>query len=132
MSPLDALGLPGLPDDLEFELVEPLRSLFKDEVRAVGAELGLPERLVWRQPFPGPGLGVRILGEVTQTAADTLRLADHIFIEELRRTGWYDKTSQAFAVFLPVKSVGVTGDGRRHEPVIALRAVETIDFMTAH
>src|SRR3546814_16544722 len=88
--------------------------------------------MVYRHPFPGPGLGVRILGEVTKAAADTLRLADHIFIEELRKSGWYDKTSQAFAVFLPVKSVGVTGDGRRYETVIALRAVETIDFMTAH
>ena len=88
--------------------------------------------MVHRHPFPGPGLGVRILGEVTAAAADTLRQADAIFIEELRKAGWYDKTSQAFAVFLPVKSVGVTGDGRRHDPVIALRAVETIDFMTAH
>src|SRR3546814_18952326 len=88
--------------------------------------------MVYRHPFPGPGLGVRILGEVTKAAADTLRLADHIFIEELRKSGWYDKTSQAFAVFLPVKSVGVTGDGRRYEPVLALRAVETIDCLTAH
>ena len=122
----------GLPDDLTFTLVEPLRTLFKDEVRKIGVELGLPAEMVYRHPFPGPGLGVRILGEVTEPAADTLRLADHIFIEELRKSGWYDKTSQAFAVFLPVKSVGVTGDGRRHDPVIALRAVETIDFMTAH
>ena len=97
----------------------------------LGRELGLDERFVGRHPFPGPGLGVRILGAVTLAAADTLRRADAIFIEELRRAGWYDKTSQAFAVFLPVKSVGVTGDGRRHEPVIALRAVQTIDFMTA-
>jgi len=122
----------GLPAHMKLQLVEPLRELFKDEVRRIGVELGLPAEMVHRHPFPGPGLGVRILGEVTPAAADTLRLADHIFIEELRRAGWYDKTSQAFAVFLPVKSVGVTGDGRRHEPVIALRAVETVDFMTAH
>jgi GMP synthase (glutamine-hydrolysing) len=122
----------GLPEHMKLRLVEPLRELFKDEVRRIGVELGLPAEMVYRHPFPGPGLGVRILGEVTRAAADTLRLADHIFIEELRKAGWYDKTSQAFAVFLPVKSVGVTGDGRRHEPVIALRAVETVDFMTAH
>jgi GMP synthase (glutamine-hydrolysing) len=122
----------GLPETMKLKLVEPLRELFKDEVRRIGVELGLPAEMVQRHPFPGPGLGVRILGEVTRAAADTLRLADHIFIEELRRAGWYEKTSQAFAVFLPVKSVGVTGDGRRHEPVIALRAVETVDFMTAH
>jgi GMP synthase (glutamine-hydrolysing) len=121
----------GLPETMKLRLVEPLRELFKDEVRRIGVELGLPSEMVHRHPFPGPGLGVRILGEVTQAAADTLRLADHIFIEELRRAGWYERTSQAFAVFLPVKSVGVTGDGRRHEPVIALRAVETVDFMTA-
>jgi len=121
----------GLPEHMKLKLVEPLRELFKDEVRAIGLELGLPAEMVQRHPFPGPGLGVRILGEVTKAAADTLRLADHIFIEELRRAGWYDRTSQAFAVFLPVKSVGVTGDGRRHEPVVALRAVETVDFMTA-
>jgi len=121
----------GLPAHMKLKLVEPLRELFKDEVRRIGVELGLPAEMVYRHPFPGPGLGVRILGEVTPAAADTLRLADHIFIEELRKAGWYEKTSQAFAVFLPVKSVGVTGDGRRHEPVIALRAVETIDFMTA-
>jgi len=122
----------GLPERMKLKLVEPLRELFKDEVRRIGVELGLPHEMVYRHPFPGPGLGVRILGEVTKAAADTLRLADHIFIEELRKSGWYDKTSQAFAVFLPIKSVGVTGDGRRYEPVIALRAVETIDFMTAH
>ncbi|MBL6752523.1 MAG: glutamine-hydrolyzing GMP synthase [Nevskia sp.] len=121
----------GLPERMKLKLVEPLRELFKDEVRAIGLELGLPAEMVQRHPFPGPGLGVRILGAVTKQAADTLRLADHIFIEELRRAGWYDKTSQAFAVYLPVKSVGVTGDGRRYEPVIALRAVETVDFMTA-
>ncbi len=122
----------GLPERMKMQLVEPLRELFKDEVRTIGVELGLPREMVYRHPFPGPGLGVRILGAVTKAAADTLRLADHIFIEELRRSGWYDKTSQAFAVFLPVKSVGVTGDGRRYEPVIALRAVQTVDFMTAH
>jgi GMP synthase (glutamine-hydrolysing) len=121
----------GLPEHMKLQLVEPLRELFKDEVRRIALELGLPAEMVQRHPFPGPGLGVRILGEVTQAAADTLRLADHIFIEELRKAGWYEKTSQAFAVFLPVKSVGVTGDGRRHDPVIALRAVETVDFMTA-
>ena len=122
----------GLPANMKLKLVEPIRELFKDEVRRIGLELGLPREMIDRHPFPGPGLGVRILGEVTQNAADTLRLADHIFIEELRRAGWYEKTSQAFAVYLPVKSVGVTGDGRRYAPVIALRAVETIDFMTAH
>jgi GMP synthase (glutamine-hydrolysing) len=122
----------GLPDKMKMKLVEPLRELFKDEVRAIGLELGLPREMVFRHPFPGPGLGVRILENVTKDAADKLRKADAIFIEELRKSGWYDKVSQAFAVFLPVKSVGVMGDGRRHEPVIALRAVETIDFMTAH
>ena len=121
----------GLPEDLQFELVEPLRELFKDEVRKLGLELGLPYDMVYRHPFPGPGLGVRILGEVKKEYADILRRADAIFIEELRRSGWYEKTSQAFAVFLPVKSVGVVGDGRRYEYVVALRAVETIDFMTA-
>ena len=122
----------GLPAHMKLKLVEPIRELFKDEVRRIGLELGLPREMIDRHPFPGPGLGVRILGEVTASAAETLRLADHIFIEELRRAGWYEKTSQAFAVYLPVKSVGVTGDGRRYAPVIALRAVETIDFMTAH
>ena len=121
----------GLPEDMKLGLVEPLRELFKDEVRVMGVELGLPPEMVYRHPFPGPGLGVRILGEVKKEYADLLRLADHIFIEELRRHGLYDKTSQAFAVFLPVKSVGVTGDGRRYDYVISLRAVETIDFMTA-
>jgi GMP synthase (glutamine-hydrolysing) len=121
----------GLPDDMAFELVEPLRELFKDEVRKIGLELGLPYDMVFRHPFPGPGLGVRILGEVKKEYADLLRLADDIFISELRRDGWYEKTSQAFAVFLPVKSVGVVGDARRYEYVIALRAVETVDFMTA-
>ena len=121
----------GLPEDMKFELVEPLRELFKDEVRKLGVELGLPHDMVYRHPFPGPGLGVRILGEVTKEYADVLRLADHIFIEELRKAGWYDKTSQAFAIFLPVKSVGVVNDERRYAWVISLRAVETIDFMTA-
>lgn len=121
----------GLPDDMSFELVEPLRELFKDEVRQIGLELGLPYDMVYRHPFPGPGLGVRILGEVKKEYADLLRLADAIFIEELHREDYYHKTSQAFAVFLPVKSVGVVGDGRRYEYVIALRAVETVDFMTA-
>ncbi|KZX59414.1 glutamine-hydrolyzing GMP synthase [Halioglobus sp. HI00S01] len=121
----------GLPEDMSFELVEPLRELFKDEVRQIGLELGLPYDMVYRHPFPGPGLGVRILGEVKKEYADLLRLADDIFISELHKSGWYEKTSQAFAVFLPVKSVGVVGDARRYEYVIALRAVETVDFMTA-
>ncbi len=121
----------GLPDDMKLELVEPLRELFKDEVRRIGVELGLPHTMVYRHPFPGPGLGVRILGEVKKEYADLLRLADHIFIEELWKHDLYEKTSQAFTVFLPVKSVGVTGDGRRYDYVVALRAVETIDFMTA-
>ena len=121
----------GLPEDMALELVEPLRELFKDEVRKIGLELGLPYDMVYRHPFPGPGLGVRILGEVKKEYADLLRLADAIFMEELHRDGWYQKTSQAFAVFLPVKSVGVVGDARRYEYVIALRAVETVDFMTA-
>jgi GMP synthase (glutamine-hydrolysing) len=121
----------GLPDDMALELVEPLRELFKDEVRAIGLELGLPYDMVYRHPFPGPGLGVRILGEVKKEYADILREADAIFLEELHAADWYHKTSQAFAVFLPVKSVGVVGDGRRYEWVIALRAVETVDFMTA-
>ena len=121
----------GLPEDMSFELVEPLRELFKDEVRQIGLELGLPYDMVYRHPFPGPGLGVRILGEVKKEYADLLRQADAIFIEELHREDYYQKTSQAFAVFLPVKSVGVVGDGRRYEYVISLRAVETVDFMTA-
>ena len=121
----------GLPDDMRLQLVEPLRELFKDEVRRVGIELGLPHHMVYRHPFPGPGLGVRILGEVNKEFADTLRLADDIFINELRAHDLYDRVSQAFVVFLPVKSVGVTGDGRRYNYVVALRAVETIDFMTA-
>ena len=121
----------GLPDDLAFELVEPIRDLFKDEVRRLGTTLGLPFEMLYRHPFPGPGLGVRILGEVKKEYADILRLADDIFMQELRASGWYDKTAQAFAVFQPVKSVGVVGDGRRYAWVIALRAVETVDFMTA-
>ncbi|AKH69550.1 GMP synthase (glutamine-hydrolyzing) [Spongiibacter sp. IMCC21906] len=121
----------GLPETMKMALVEPLRELFKDEVRKIGLELGLPYDMVYRHPFPGPGLGVRILGEIKKDYADILREADAIFIEELRAADWYHKTSQAFAVFLPVKSVGVVGDARRYEYVIALRAVETIDFMTA-
>lgn len=129
----------GLPETLHLKLLEPLRELFKDEVRALGISLGLPPEMVYRHPFPGPGLGVRILGEVRRDFADLLRRADHIFIEELRRTvddrtgkTWYELTSQAFAVFLPVKSVGVMGDGRTYEWVVSLRAVQTQDFMTAH
>ena len=121
----------GLPENMALKLVEPLRELFKDEVRKLGVELGLPADMVYRHPFPGPGLGVRILGEVKKEFADLLRQADNIFIEELYRHDLYDKVSQAFAVFLPVKSVGVMGDGRRYDYVIAIRAVETIDFMTA-
>ncbi len=121
----------GLPDTLHLKLLEPLRELFKDEVRELGIALGLPHEMVYRHPFPGPGLGVRILGEVKRDYADLLRRADAIFIDELRAADWYDKTSQAFAVFLPVKSVGVMGDGRTYEYVVALRAVETQDFMTA-
>jgi GMP synthase (glutamine-hydrolysing) len=121
----------GLPEKMRMKLVEPLRELFKDEVRKIGLELGLPREMVYRHPFPGPGLGVRILGEVKPEYARLLQLADNIFIEELLRQKLYDETSQAFAVFLPVKSVGVMGDGRRYDYVIALRAVETIDFMTA-
>ncbi len=128
----------GLPDTLHLKLLEPLRELFKDEVRELGVALGLPHDMVYRHPFPGPGLGVRILGEVKKDYADLLRRADAIFIEELRNTcdisgkTWYELTSQAFAVFLPVKSVGVMGDGRTYEWVVALRAVQTQDFMTAH
>ncbi len=128
----------GLPEQLGLQLLEPLRDLFKDEVRELGIALGLPPDMVYRHPFPGPGLGVRILGEVKKEYADLLRKADAIFIEELRNftdpaTGksWYDLTSQAFTVFLPVKSVGVMGDGRTYDYVVALRAVQTSDFMTA-
>jgi GMP synthase (glutamine-hydrolysing) len=122
----------GLPEKMKLKLLEPLRDLFKDEVRKIGEELGLPHRMVYRHPFPGPGLGVRILGEVKQEYAEILRRADAIFLEELYRHDLYDKVSQAFAVFLPVKSTGVVGDGRAYEYVIALRAVETVDFMTAN
>lgn len=121
----------GLPERMNLTLVEPLRELFKDEVRRVGLALGLPRALIMRHPFPGPGLGVRVLGEVTRARADVLRLADAIFLHELREAGWYDQTAQAFAVLLPVKSVGVMGDERTHENVLALRAVNTTDFMTA-
>jgi GMP synthase (glutamine-hydrolysing) len=141
----------GLPDTLNLKLLEPLRDLFKDEVRKLGVELGLDPEMVYRHPFPGPGLGVRILGEVKAEYAEILQRADAVFIEELRNTkatakdavaelcseeqigkSWYELTSQAFAVFLPVKSVGVMGDGRTYEYVVAIRAVQTQDFMTAH
>lgn len=122
----------GLPESLHLKLLEPLRELFKDEVRELGVALGLQHEMVYRHPFPGPGLGVRILGEVRHEYADLLREADAIYIDELRAAGWYERTSQAFAVFLPVKSVGVMGDGRTYEYVVALRAVVTEDFMTAH
>ncbi|HVR27917.1 MAG TPA: glutamine-hydrolyzing GMP synthase [Thermoanaerobaculia bacterium] len=121
----------GLPDDLAFELIEPLRFLFKDEVRQLGRELGLPEAIVGRHPFPGPGLAVRVLGEVTPERVALLQEVDAIYIEELRRAGWYSRVSQAFAVLLPVRSVGVMGDGRTYEHVVALRSVDTHDFMTA-
>jgi len=122
----------GLPEKMNLKLLEPLRELFKDEVRRIGVELGLPREMVYRHPFPGPGLGVRILGEVKREYAEILKQADRVFIEELRAAELYDKVSQAFAVFLPVRSVGVVGDGRAYEWVVALRAVETTDFMTAH
>ena len=121
----------GLPESMYFELVEPLKELFKDEVKRIGVILELPKKMLYRHPFPGPGLGVRILGQVKKEYADILRKADYIFMEELNNKGLYDKVDQAFAVFLPVKSVGVTGDERRYDFVIALRAVETVDFMTA-
>ena len=121
----------GLPEEMQMDLVEPLRDLFKDEVRKMGVELGLAPEMLYRHPFPGPGLGVRILGEVTKDKTNVLKEADYIFIEELKKADLYDKVSQAFAVYLPVKSVGVVGDERRYAEVIALRAVETIDFMTA-
>ncbi|WP_299128468.1 glutamine-hydrolyzing GMP synthase [uncultured Vibrio sp.] len=122
----------GLPDDMEMGLVEPLRELFKDEVRKIGLELGLPYNMLYRHPFPGPGLGVRVLGEIKKEYCDLLRRADAIFIEELHAADLYHKVSQAFTVFLPVRSVGVMGDGRKYDWVVSLRAVETIDFMTAH
>jgi GMP synthase (glutamine-hydrolysing) len=121
----------GLPQTLHLKLLEPLRELFKDEVRELGLALGLPREMVFRHPFPGPGLGVRILGEVSRDSIQLLQRADDIFIQELRTSGWYDRTAQAFAVFLPVRSVGVMGDGRTYENVVALRAVQTTDFMTA-
>ena len=121
----------GLPENMQFELVEPLKALFKDEVRTIGVKLGLPEKMLYRHPFPGPGLGVRILGEVKEEYVDILRRVDYIYMEELNKHDLYNKVNQAFAVFLPVKSVGITGDERRYEFVIALRAVETVDFMTA-
>ena len=121
----------GLPETLHLKLLEPLRELFKDEVRELGIALGLPREMVFRHPFPGPGLGVRILGEIERPYVELLQRADAIFIDELRKSGWYDKTAQAFAVFLPVRSVGVMGDGRTYENVVALRAVQTTDFMTA-
>ncbi|MFL6564613.1 MAG: glutamine-hydrolyzing GMP synthase [Burkholderiales bacterium] len=121
----------GLPETLHLKLLEPLRELFKDEVRELGLALGLPREMVFRHPFPGPGLGVRILGAIEKTYIDLLQRADAIFIDELRKEGWYEKTAQAFAVFLPVRSVGVMGDGRTYEYVVALRAVQTSDFMTA-
>ena len=122
----------GLPEDMELGLVEPLRELFKDEVRRIGLQLGLPYDMLYRHPFPGPGLGVRVLGEVKKEYCDILRRADAIFIEELHKADLYHKVSQAFTVFLPVRSVGVMGDGRKYDWVVSLRAVETIDFMTAH
>ena len=121
----------GLPETLHLKLLEPLRELFKDEVRELGVALGLPREMVFRHPFPGPGLGVRILGEINPEYVQLLQRADDVFIQELRKSGWYDKTAQAFAVFLPVRSVGVMGDGRTYENVVALRAVQTSDFMTA-
>jgi GMP synthase (glutamine-hydrolysing) len=121
----------GLPETLHLKLLEPLRELFKDEVRELGLALGLPREMVFRHPFPGPGLGVRILGSIERRHVELLQRADDIFIQELRSSGWYDKTAQAFAVFLPVRSVGVMGDGRTYENVVALRAVQTTDFMTA-
>jgi GMP synthase (glutamine-hydrolysing) len=121
----------GLPETLHLKLLEPLRELFKDEVRELGLALGLPREMVFRHPFPGPGLGVRILGAIEKKYVELLQQADAIFIDELRKADWYDKTAQAFAVFLPVKAVGVMGDGRTYEYVVALRAVQTTDFMTA-
>ena len=121
----------GLPEKMNLNLLEPLRDLFKDEVRNIGKDLGVPIKILGRHPFPGPGLAIRIMGEVTKERLDVLRIADKIFIDELIREGLYDQLSQAFVVYLPVKSVGVVGDGRRYEDVLALRAVKTVDFMTA-
>ena len=121
----------GLPAELGFELIEPLKDLFKDEVRLLGKELGLPEETVWRHPFPGPGLAVRCLGSITKQRLDVLREADVILLEELKAAGWYRQTAQAFAVLLPIQSVGVMGDYRTYENVVAIRAVQTDDFMTA-
>jgi len=121
----------GLPKELGFDLVEPLKELFKDEVRRLGKELGLPEELVWRHPFPGPGLAVRCIGPVTAARLEILRKADAILLQELKQAGWYRQTAQAFAVLLPVQTVGVMGDGRTYENVVALRAVQTEDYMTA-
>ncbi len=121
----------GLPENMSFELIEPLRDLFKDEVRQLGLQLGLPEDIVWRHPFPGPGLAVRCVGEVTKERLEILRRADAVAVEEIRKAGWYRKTAQAFAVLLPVQSVGVMGDARTYEDVVAIRAVDTEDFMTA-
>ena len=121
----------GLPEDLAFELIEPLRDLFKDEVRTLGLQLGLPEDIVWRHPFPGPGLAVRCLGEVTKKRLDMLREADAIVVDEIKQAGLYRKTAQAFAVLLPVQSVGVMGDARTYADVVAVRSIDTEDFMTA-
>ncbi len=121
----------GLPERMHMELVEPLRELFKDEVRKVGLELGLPDALIWRHPFPGPGLGVRVLGEVNEERVHTLQQADNILIEELKESGWYSKVWQALTVLLPVKSVGVMGDARTYENAVALRVVNSVDAMTA-
>ncbi len=121
----------GLPEDLSFELIEPLRDLFKDEVRRLGSQLGLPDEIVWRHPFPGPGLAVRCLGPVTRERLDRLREADAIVVEEIRAAGLYRQTSQSFAVLLPVQSVGVMGDARTYEETIAVRSIDTEDFMTA-
>jgi GMP synthase (glutamine-hydrolysing) len=121
----------GLPEDLSFQLIEPLRDLFKDEVRQLGLQLGLPEEIVWRHPFPGPGLAVRCLGPVSKTRLDTLREADAIVVEEIKKAGLYRDTSQSFAVLLPIQSVGVMGDARTYEDAVAVRSIDSEDFMTA-